>query len=111
MNGKVAYIGAFIHAIVALVIITAATVLAALHDLDGQTVAALFGTAVGLIGGSASSLGSIYSVVNGKATMTPAALADQQLTQRATIAALAGARAQLPQDAPEQPTAPTPTGL
>jgi hypothetical protein len=103
LSGKVAYIGAFVHAAVALVIIVAATVLAALHDLDGQTVAALFGAAVGLIGGSASSLGSIYSVVNGKATVPLPVIADQEATLRNTVDRLAGARAQLPSTAPPEP--------
>lgn len=42
------------HGIVGLALVAAATVLLALHDIDGTTAMALYAGAVGLIGGSAS---------------------------------------------------------
>ncbi len=103
MTGRVAYAGAFVHAVVALTIIVAASILAALHDLDGQTVAAIFGAAIGVVGGSASSLGTLYTAVNGKSVLSAEALASHETTLRETVDRLAGARAQLPSDAPVQP--------
>jgi uncharacterized membrane protein len=110
VTGRAASLGAFVHALVALVIILAASILAGLHDLDGQTVAALFGTAVGLLGGSASSLGTLYTAVNGKSVVSAEALASRETTLRETVDRLAGARAQLPVDAPVQPPPPPPVG-
>lgn len=110
MTSRVAYAGALIHATVALVIILAASILAALHDLDGQTVAAIFGAAVGMLGGSASSLGTLYSAVNGKSVLSAEVMANRETTMRETVDRLAGARAQLPGDAPAAPIAPDPAG-
>lgn len=45
-----------VHAALVALIVAAATVLAALHDVDAQAYTAIVGTAVGLIGGSAGSL-------------------------------------------------------
>lgn len=43
-----------VHAVVALAIIAAATVLLALHDLDATTAMALYGTALAAIGAGTS---------------------------------------------------------
>lgn len=45
-----------VHGIIVVFIVTAATVLAALHDLDAQAYTAIIGTSIGLVGGSAGSL-------------------------------------------------------
>ncbi len=111
MSARVAVLGSFVHAGVAMVIIIAASVLAALHDLDGQTVAALFGTAVGLLGGSASSLGTLYSAVNGKSVISNDNMGSREQTLREAVDHLAGARAQLPSSAPASLPDPQPEAV
>lgn len=54
------------HFLLSLAIVVAATVLAALHVLDPQACVAIFGAAIGLVGGSASALGALGSAINGK---------------------------------------------
>lgn len=55
-----------VHAALVSLIVAAATVLAALHDVDAQAYTAIIGTAVGLIGGSAGSLAIVGFNGNGK---------------------------------------------
>ena len=55
-----------VHAVLVSLIVSAATVLAALHDVDAQAYTAIIGTAVGLIGGSAGSLAIVGFNGNGK---------------------------------------------
>ena len=66
----------FAHAGMGLAIVTAATVLGALHDLDAQAVVAIYGAAIGLVGGSAAALGSLAGAVNGKAVVETATLSN-----------------------------------
>lgn len=61
----------FTHFAMALAIVVAATVLTALHDLDAQAAVAIYGAAIGLVGGSAAALGAIGSAVNGKSVVDP----------------------------------------
>lgn len=76
------------HMLVALGIITAATVLCAIGKLQSDALIALYGAAVGLLGGNAQSLGA--AVINGGskpdltklAESSPAAL--QQVMQTAS---------------------------
>lgn len=64
------------HFAMALAIVVAATVLTALHDLDAQAAVAIYGAAIGLVGGSAAALGAVNSAVNGKSVVDPALLRD-----------------------------------
>ena len=57
--------------------------------LDGQSVVAILGAAIGFAGGSASSLGSLGAVVNGKSLMTSQQVSEQGATQRTAIVAAA----------------------
>jgi len=50
---------ALIHFGAFVVIIAATTVLSVLHDVDAQAVTALFGTAVGLLGGTGASFAGV----------------------------------------------------
>lgn len=68
--------------------------------LDGQSVVAILGAAIGFAGGSASSLGSLNSVVNGKSVVTPQLLAEQGATQRTAIVASAGSEAHVVEPVP-----------
>lgn len=45
-----------IHGVVAVAIVTAATVLLALHDLDSTTALALYGAGIALVGGTTNTL-------------------------------------------------------
>jgi ABC-type nickel/cobalt efflux system permease component RcnA len=45
-----------IHGVVAVAIVTSATVLLALHDVDSTTALALYGAALALVGGTTSTL-------------------------------------------------------
>lgn len=60
------------HFAIAVVIIAATSVLAALHDIDAQAVTALFGTAVGLVGGSGAGFVGTLRTANGKTNGSPA---------------------------------------
>lgn len=44
------------HGIVSVALVTAATVLLALHDIDGTTALALYGAGIALVGGTTSTL-------------------------------------------------------
>lgn len=63
-----------IHGGIALVVVLCVTALAWHGSLDAEAATALFGTAVGLAGGSASSIGALAQAVNGKATVSDATL-------------------------------------
>lgn len=62
------------HAVLAVVVVVSATVLAAFDVLDSSSVTVIYGAALGFAGGTASSLGSLTTAVNGKATMSDATL-------------------------------------
>jgi len=68
--------GVIITTAFAVLIITAVTVLCALHDLDAQAVVALFGAAIGLGGGAAGSLAAVSQTTNGKSVITNGHLTD-----------------------------------
>ena len=93
MNGRQALYVMALHGSIALACVVAATVLGFHGSLDGQTVAVIFGTAVGLAGGSASSLGALGSVVNGKSVVSAQMLAEQGATARTAIVSAAASPA------------------
>lgn len=84
-----------LHATVGLLVVVAATVLAALHDLDAQAAVAIFGAVIGLAGGSASSIAALGSTVNGKNVVTQETSNATQASLQAAVAYLAGARREL----------------
>lgn len=71
MNGRQVMLVSLIHLAIALAVITAATVLCALHDLDAEAVTALYGAAIGLVGGSGAGL--VSAARNGISTAAPPA--------------------------------------
>lgn len=97
-----------LHATVGLLVIIAATVLTALHDLDAQAAVALFGAAVGLAGGSAGAVAALGTAVNGKSIVSEGSLSRaSQLTSHA-ISELGGSRREVDAGAlREAHTAPT----
>lgn len=85
-------------------VIVAATVLCALHDLDGQAVVALFGAAIGLVGGGAGSLAAVAQQTNGNSVISNGHLAQLTATlQEAIHTSQVGA-----QQPPVEPAAPPP---
>lgn len=80
-----------IYGAIALVAV-AGTILLGLNDkLNSDAVAAILTGALALAGGSAASIGAVYTAVNGKSVVTPQLLAEQGANQRtAIIAAAAG---------------------
>lgn len=95
-----------IHGGIVLATILTVGVLGYHGTLDGQTISAVLGAAIGFAGGTASSLGSLNTVVNGKSVVTPQLLAEQGATNRTALATAAAAAAhnvkpQAPQEQPE----------
>lgn len=82
-----------IHGGIVLAAIVTVGVLGYHGTLDGQSVVAILGAAIGFAGGTASSLGSLNTVVNGKSVVTPQFVAEQAATQRTAIVASAGSEA------------------
>lgn len=74
-------------------IIAAATVLCALHDLDAQAVVALYGSAIGLVGGGAGSLAAVSSATNGKSVIANGHLSDLVTALEHATSSLAGGHA------------------
>lgn len=91
--------------ILALAVIAAASVLCALHDLDAQATVALFGTAVGLIGGGVGSLAAVAQTTNGNSVISNGHLAQLTATLQEAIHGAQAAPAQAP-PAPVTPPAP-----
>lgn len=83
------------HAAIAALVIIGATVLLALHDLDPQAGVAIYGAAIGLAGGAASSLAAVGQTVNGKSVMTQDTMDSMSSNLRAAVSYLAGARAEV----------------
>lgn len=82
-----------IHGGIVLAAIITVGILGYHGTLDGQSVVAILGAAIGFAGGSASSLGSLNSVVNGKSILTSQQIAEQGATQRTAIVASAASEA------------------
>jgi hypothetical protein len=59
------------HGVVSLAIVAAATVLLALHDVDGTTALALYGAAIALVGGTTSTLLALRVPANTTTTEAP----------------------------------------
>lgn len=93
VNGRQALYVMALHGTIALAVVIAATVLAFHGSLDAEAATAIFGTAVGLAGGSASALGALGSVVNGKSVVTQQMLAEQGATNRTAIVSAAASPA------------------
>lgn len=72
MTGRQSLALILAQTLVGLVVLACATYLAAVGKLEGEAVTALFGTAVGLVGGVTATVG--YSTTNGAA--------QRQVTQR-----------------------------
>lgn len=92
MSGRQSIYVLGFHAGLAGSIVIAATVLGYHGTLDSATVAAIFAAALGFAGGTASSLGSLGAVVNGKSVITAQQIAEQGATQRTAIVAAASAQ-------------------
>jgi hypothetical protein len=82
-----------LHAVVAILSIAAVTVLVALHDLEAQAAVAIFGTAIGLAGGSASAVASLGASVNGKSVVSEGILERVHETVQAAVSELGRAAA------------------
>lgn len=82
VNGRQQAITLLVHGAIVVIIVAAATVLAALKDLDAQAYTAIIGTSMGLVGGSAGSLAIVGFSGNGKngngASTTPPTAAPEQ---------------------------------
>lgn len=78
------------HAGLVLAAIVAVTVLGIDGTIDGQSVVAVLGTAIGFAGASATSVGSLAQAVNGKSVISTAAMADREATLRAAVSASGG---------------------
>lgn len=97
--------GPAVIALLGVGVIVAATVLCALHDLDGQAVVALFGAAIGLVGGGAGSLAAVGQATNGNSVISNGHLAQLTATLQEAIHAATPAPQQ-PAAAPAEPPQP-----
>lgn len=78
------------HGGIVLSAIIAVTVLGAMGELDGQSVVAVLGAALGFAGAAASSSGAIGQAVNGKAVIPDEAMRSREATLRTALVASAG---------------------
>ena len=74
MNPKQSLYVLILHGSIALVVIVAVSALTWHGSLDAEAATALFGTAVGLAGGSSAAVGALTQAINGKATVSDATL-------------------------------------
>lgn len=93
MTGRQSILILAFHGAIVTVLVIAATVLGFHGTLDASAVTAIFGAALGFAGGTASSLGSLGAVVNGKSVVTQQQVAEQGAAQRTAIVAAAGGEA------------------
>lgn len=80
-----------IHVTVVLSAIFAVSLLGYHGTLDGQSVVAVLGAAIGFAGANVSSVGSLAQAVNGKSVVTSQLLAEQGATARTAIVSAAAA--------------------
>ena len=92
-----------LHALLGVSVLTAATVLSALHDPISATLASLFGIILGMAGAGSAAVAALGTAVNGKAAIPQGSLADIQTTMRLLVDHLAGARKQIDEQQPAQP--------
>lgn len=96
------------HGGIVLAAIVAVVILGYNGTLDGQSVVAILGAAIGFAGGSVASIGAVGQVVNGKATIPLSELANREQTLRDALAASASSPAhtvhpsQVPAAEPQQ---------
>lgn len=91
-------------AALAMLMIVAASVLCALHDLDAQAVVALYGAAIGLVGGGVGSLAAVAQTTSGNSVISNGHLAQLTATlQEAIHTAQVGPQG--PPAAPVEPAA------
>lgn len=81
-----------LHALIAILVVSAATVLLALHDPLSPAIMGLFGAIIGLAGGSAGSLALMGQTINGKSVVSTDAMGALTGQLKATTDYLAGAR-------------------
>lgn len=67
-----------LHLGVGIAVLTSVTILTALHDPITPLLAGIFGTLIGLAGGSATAAAALGSALNGKSTVDPGMIANQQ---------------------------------
>lgn len=106
VNAKQSLYVLALHGAIALAVVIAATVLAFHGALDAEAATAIFGAAIGLAGGSASSLGALAGAVNGKSTITEASLAQRESTLRTALVAAAATPSHEVVAPPPPPAAP-----
>lgn len=74
MNARQSLYVLVLHGSIAFVVIIAVAALTWHGSLDAEAATALFGTAVGLAGGSSAAVGALSGAINGKATVSDATL-------------------------------------
>lgn len=97
-----------IHGSIVLAAILVVALLGYHGTLDGQSVVAVLGTAIGFAGGSAASQASLNTVVSGKSVLSQEMMAEQGATQRTAIIAAAASEAH--DVTPQTPQPPPPDG-
>lgn len=102
MNQKTSLIIQGLNAFVVIGVLVSATVLGVQGTLQGESLVAIYGAAIGFAGGAASALGSLGAAVNGKTPLSNAAMADRETTLRSAMVAAAAAP---PRDVPLAPPA------
>lgn len=95
-----------LHALLGLSVLIAASVLTALHDPIGSTLASLFGIILGLAGAGAAAISTLGTAVNGKVAIPTGTISELNAIVTNLSDHLAGARAQLPSSAPVAPPPP-----
>lgn len=105
-RGQLLVVG--LHALLGLAVLVAATILTALHDTIGSTLASLFGIILGLAGAGSAAVSTLGAAVNGKVAIPTSTISELNAIVTNLADHLAGARAQLPSSAPAYAPPPEP---
>lgn len=98
MNARQSLIVQAMHGTVVLFTVVVVCILGYHGTLDGQSVVAILGAAIGFAGGAVAATGALGQAVNGKSVVSEASMASREQTLRTSIQANA-AGAQMRQDA------------
>lgn len=87
MQARDNLIATVIHSSIVLAAIAAVVVLGIHGTLDGQSVIAVLGAAIGFAGANATAVSSLGAAINGKATVPTETLTQREVTLRAAMGA------------------------
>lgn len=108
VSAKLSLLGQSINAALVLGVLVSATVLGVQGTLEGDALIAIYSAAIGFAGAGGAAIGAIGQAVNGKVTVSPALLAEREMTLRYMAQGAAQAEATSVPEPPPLQTEPEP---